>query len=116
MSQDNVCGCRGTHSGIRLLLCFLVDAAGPAGSVFLSQFVAILFSRESEIEAASKFRLAELTVRFLRERANKGDALQEQFIVWVKQAVLPTRALNRSGAQVVTVCSYGPFQRSDSFS
>lgn len=98
MKSDNACGCRGVHAGVRAFLRCLQEAASPAAETFLSHFVAVLFRDggpiDRDVGAAVRLRLAELTVRYLRQHGKNSERMREQFVSWLNQAVLPTRFHN----------------------
>lgn len=88
------CSCRGVHPGVTALIRALLDESGTAANAFLGQFVSVLFPGSRTMRAGdadARFKLAELTIRVLREQTSNREVHVCRFQAWLRQAVLPTR-------------------------
>lgn len=105
------CSCRGVHPGITALIRTVLGESGAGAGTFLGQFVSVLFHGSRGIRAAdadARFKLAELTIRILREQTANHEVHVSRFQSWLRQAVLPTRMVERAftgDALAVRACS-----------
>lgn len=85
--------------GINLLVRELLADAGPAADALLEIFVSVLFCNRRTVRTAdpeARFKLAELTIRILRENDAKCETRALRFQNWLRQAVLPTRVVEHT--------------------